>query len=91
MDNRELYIDKIKRDKEGQPIKRWLTKVGYNNLMQVDKDRLIKQEKIKVTVPKEFINESENKGNKSENGQGVGNVTRSSRKIKAISKNTETA
>lgn len=90
MDNRECYIDKNAKDAKGQPLKRWLTPTGYKNLMQIDKDRLIKQEKIKVTVPKEFINESENKGNKPEDGQGVGNVARTSRKTKQGSKNTET-
>lgn len=91
MDNRECYIDKYAKDAKGQPLKRWLTSVGYKNLMQIDKDRLIKQEKIKVTVPKEFINESENKGNQSEDGKGVGNVARSGRKTKQGSKSTETA
>ena len=89
MDIRECYIDKFAKDKKGQPLKRWMTKVGFNNLMQTDKDRLIKQESIKVTVPKEFINESENKGNKSENGQRVGNGTKRGPKAKQISENTD--
>lgn len=91
MDNRECYIDKKAKDSKGEPLKRWYTKEGYRNLMQVDKDRLIKQESIKVTVPKEYINVNENKGNQSEDRQGVGNVARSGRKTKQGSKNTETA
>lgn len=89
MDNRECYIDKYAKDAKGQPLKRWLTSSGYKNLMQIDKDRLIKQEKIKVTVPKEFINESENKGSKSEDGQGVGNVGKRGPKAKQASENTD--
>ena len=90
MDIRECYIDKFAKDKKGQPLKRWMTKVGFNNLMQTDKDRLIKQESIKVTVPKEFINESENKGNQSENGQRVGNGTKRGPKAKQVSENSDT-
>lgn len=90
MDIRECYIDKFAKDKNGQPLKRFYTPQGYKNLMQTDKDRLIKQEKIKVTVPKEYINESENKGNKSEDGQRVGNGTKRGPKAKQISENTDT-
>ena len=89
MDNRECYIDKHAKDKNGQPLKRFYTPTGYNNLMQSDKNRLIKQEKIKVTVPKEFINESENKGSKSEDGQRVGNVGKRGPKAKQVSENTD--
>ena len=89
MDNRECYIDKHAKDKNGQPLKRWMTKAGYNNLMQSDKDRLIKQEKIKVTVPKEYVNESENKGSKSEDGQRVGNVGKRGPKAKQVSENSD--
>jgi len=84
-DLRECYIDKYAKDAKGQPLKRWLTSVGYKNLMQIDKDRLIKQEKIKVTVPKEFINEPKNKGNQQENGQRDGNAGKRGPKNKKAS------
>jgi hypothetical protein len=83
-DLRECYIDKHAKDKSGQPVKRWFTKEGFKNLMQVDKDRFIKQETIKVNVPKEFLNVVENKSNKSENGQGVGNVGKGRPKVKKV-------
>jgi hypothetical protein len=90
MDNRECYIDKFAKDKKGQSLKRWFTKEGYKNLMQSDKDRLIKQENIKVTVPKEFINESENQGNKPKDGQRIGNVGKGRPKTKQIDKDSNT-
>jgi hypothetical protein len=89
-DIRECYIDKIAKDKEGQPLKRWLTKTGYNNLMESDKNRLIKQENIKVSIPKEFINVTENKSNKPKDGQGIGNVGKGRPKTKQIDKDSST-
>ena len=90
MDNRECYIDKIAKDKKGQPLKRWFTKEGYKNLMQSDKDRLIKQENLKVTVPKEFINESKDQGNKPKDWQGNGNGAKRGPKAKQIGKDSNT-
>jgi hypothetical protein len=88
MDNRECYIDKFAKDSKKEPLKRWLTKEGYKNLMEVDKNRLIKQEQIKVNVPKEFTNVTENQSNKPQNGPRVGNVEKRGRKAKAIHKDT---
>jgi hypothetical protein len=84
-DLRECYIDRHAKDKSGQPVKRWFTKEGFKNLMEVDKARFIKQDAIKVTVPKEFINVTKDQSNKPENGQGVGNVAKRGPKVKKTS------
>mgnify|MGYP006347363943 FL=1 len=89
MDNRECYIDKLAKDAKGEPLKRWYTKEGFKNLMEVDKNRLIKKENIKVTVPKEYANVVKDQSNKSENGKGVRNGSKRGAKIEEVSNDTQ--
>lgn len=76
-DLREKYIDK------NNGVVRMLTKVGYNNLLPVDKARLIKQDNI-TSIPNEF----KNKSKKQEDGSGVSDGQKSGRKVKSLSEDT---
>ena len=78
-DLREKYVDKL----NGQI--RLITPVCFKNMLPDDQKRLIKQTEIK-NIPSEF----KDKSNKQENGQGVGNGQKLSRKIKALSDNSAT-
>ena len=78
-DLREVYVDKI----NGQ--KRLITPIGFNNMLPIDQNRLIKQTEIK-NIPGEF----KDKSNKQENGTDVGNGQKPSRKSKALSDNPTT-
>jgi len=78
-DLREVYVDKI----NGR--KRLITPVCFKNMLPEDQKRLIKQTEIK-NIPGEF----KDKSNKQENGQGVANGQKPSRKSKALSDNPTT-
>lgn len=83
-DTRELYLDKHVKTKDGQPLKRWISPIGFANLSAKDKSRLIKSSDTKKIIPNEF----ENKSNQQEDRQGNGNVRKRSQKAKSNSEDS---